>query len=131
MKLCSCLHKYLLTYPLFMYNCYATNIFLPWILHIHKLYQNRWKLNFQFLSKNHFIQLSIFKTSYSYQVKVFPKVPNQATKRKLNKKFHKILHITCKLICNMIFLVNHHVQVMHMNVCKKIPIELSCLNHVH
>jgi hypothetical protein len=119
-----CLHKYLLSYLFFIYDYYATTSFLLWILHIRKLCQNLWKLIFQLFSQVYFIKLCTFTTSYSYQVKVFPKVPNTHlyTKQKETKqKFPIILHkictpcdLACTLIYTKIFLVSHHFFVMHM-----------------
>jgi hypothetical protein len=34
---------------------------------------------------------------------------------------------TCTLICNMIFLMNHHYWVMHINLCKKINLWVTIL----
>jgi hypothetical protein len=68
------LHKYLLTYLFSMY--YETIIFLLWILYIHKLCQNLWKLNFHFLSQVYFIKLFTLKKSYFNKMKVFSKVLN-------------------------------------------------------
>jgi hypothetical protein len=73
-NLCSCLHKYLFIYLFSMYNYYATTILLPWILHTYKLYQNFWKLKFQFCSQVYFFKLCTFITSCSHQMKVFPKI---------------------------------------------------------
>jgi len=123
--------KYLIIYPLSMYNYHATTIFLLWILHIQKLCQNFWKLNFQFPSQVYFIKLCILQQVVFIEWFFFSKVLNVhlyiLTKRKPNDNFlksltHHMTHhviLTWIIICSMTFLVTHHVWVMHINLCKK------------
>jgi hypothetical protein len=43
-----------------MYNYYAITIFLPWILHIHKLCQNFWTSIFQYFFTSLFYKIFNF-----------------------------------------------------------------------
>jgi len=108
-NLCSCLHKYLLTYLFSMYSYYAMTILLPWILHTYKLCQNLWKLNFQFFSQVYFIKISTLIKVFLSNEGVF-KIPN--THIYINedflKSYTKPCDSTCTLICNIIFLTIHH-----------------------
>jgi hypothetical protein len=132
----SCLQKYLFTYVCFMYNYYVTIIFLPWILNTHKLCQNFRKLLF-FNSFHKFILNSYNKMLSSSKDDSKGFKYSFIYKKKLNKKIHKVLHITwlfscvrtfflwvtilesCKLICIKNIFMSHHLWTIHFNLCKK------------
>jgi hypothetical protein len=57
---------------------------------------------------------------------------------RVHTSFLNILHITyspcdstCTLICTKIFLMNHHLEAIHINLCKYFPYESLSLNYAH
>jgi hypothetical protein len=138
-NLCSCLHKYLLTY-LFLCIIIMTTI-PPTMDSTHSQTMPKLKINISIPFTNLF-----YKTfNFSQQVvllkwKCFQRsrTPIYIFLKKLNKKIPKVLHITCSpcdstctLIPVKIFLMTHRLWIIHINLCKKKFNKTSCLSHSH
>jgi hypothetical protein len=132
-------HKYLLTYLFSMYKSYAITILPTMDFTYSQTMPKILKINLSIIfHKCTLWNFQLFTTSYSLQMKVFPKAPNahlyikqKKTKLKSSYNFTPRMVSTCTLICEPIFLMTYHFWVMHINVCQKFLNESLCLNHAY